>query len=117
MIFLQAWALPFISGKLPDDKLIQRLNRVLSKCVDDLENIWLKSNKFLAGDEASIADLTAGVNLEQVIGLKLFSLDNVRHPKVYLWLEATRQEFNPSFNIHHSYVYKYGEKFNGKPPI
>lgn len=108
MLFFMQWVLPFRTGVKPTEKQIEAQKRTLVKCLDDLENIWLKDNKFLIGSEITFADLLAVSSLEQVIGMRLYELDEQRHSKVESWLREVRQFFGPAFKEAHQFVYKFG---------
>ncbi|CAG9803147.1 unnamed protein product [Chironomus riparius] len=82
-----------------------------------LENVWLENKKFLVDDEPTYAELIASCALMQVVGLRLFAIDNEKYPKVSRWLQDTKDYFNPEFDTAHQYIYKYGERFNGPPKI
>lgn len=110
MLFYMQTLTPMKTGKMPAQKEIDQQKRTLIKSLDDLENIWLKDNKFLAGNEVTFADLMAASTIEQVIGLRLFSFDANKHQKVQKWREAVREFFGPTFKEAHHFVYKYGEK-------
>lgn len=109
MLFYMQMLTPMKTGVLPTQKAIDQQMRTLIKNLDDLENIWLKDNKFLAGSEVSFADLMAASAMEQIIGLKLFSFESNKHQKVQKWLEEVRTFFGPTFKEAHHFVYKWGD--------
>jgi len=86
---------------------IKYQEKILNKNLFDLD-IWLKNSKFLTGDEITFADLMGATAIEQVEGMKLFTVDPLRYPKVNKWREAVQQSFSPKFQEAHRFVYKYG---------
>jgi glutathione S-transferase len=114
MLFYMQLVEPLRTGKLPSAKDIERQKRTLIKNLDDLENIWLKDNKFLVANDITFADLMAASSLEQVLGMKLFSFEEGKHQKVQSWLESVRVFFGKDFKDAHMYVYRYGEKLSQK---
>lgn len=63
--FIYNWLLPMMSGKAPEPKKGEQILKRMEKTLDDLENIWLKENKFLTGDKLTAADIWAACELEQ----------------------------------------------------
>lgn len=110
MLFYMQWVLPFRTGVKPSERQVEAQKRSLVKCLDDLENLWLKESKFLAGNEVTFADLIAVSAVEQVIGMRLYEFEDKKHENVKKWLEEVRQYFGPAFKEAHQYVYKYGER-------
>jgi glutathione S-transferase len=114
MLFYMQWVIPFRTGVKPSAQEIESQMQTLTKNLDDLENIWLKKNIFLAGNEVSFADLMAASTIEQVIALKLFKLDQKRHSRVNRWMEKVRDFFGIHYQEAHSIVYSYGYKIAAK---
>lgn len=54
-----------LNGKAPDAKKGDEIRKRMEKTLDDFELIWLKENKFLAGDKLTAADIWAACELEQ----------------------------------------------------
>lgn len=100
------------NGAEPSAEEIELYKRTLIKSLDDLECIWLKDNKFLVGDEVTFADLMAASLLEQVVGTKLYKLDEKRHPKTKCWFDEVRKHFGVPFIEAHQFVYKVGERIS-----
>ncbi|KAG5684673.1 hypothetical protein PVAND_013890 [Polypedilum vanderplanki] len=121
-IFYNAWIKPIREINMLEHGMMRNvrdpLNYVdIDNSLDLLENTWLKENKFIVGEEPTFAEILASCTLMQVIGLRLFRLDEQKYQKVTKWLNATKSYFNPEFDELHKYIYKYGEKFNGKSPF
>lgn len=121
-IFYDAWLKPFkdISGTEHGmmNNVKDPTNFVdIQISLNMLENVWLENTKFLVDDEPTYAELIASCALMQVVGLRLFSIDDGKYPKVSRWLQDTKEYFNPEFDAAHKYIYKYGERFNGPPKM
>lgn len=110
MLFKLLWVFPLTTGVKPTAKEIEKQKKILMKNLDDLERIWLKDNKYLTGSEISFADLVAVSMVEQVVGMKLFELDEQRNGKVINWMRDVREYFGASFVEAHQFVYKFGKK-------
>lgn len=110
MLFMMRVLTPMKTGVKPSRERIEEQKRTLNGNIDDLEDNWLKDNKFLAGGEITFADLMGISPLEQVLGLHLFKLEEQRHAKVKKWLEEVRKFFGPTFEKAHVYVHKFGDK-------
>lgn len=98
----------------PSEDVNERLKKSLIGTLDVLENRWLEDSKFLAGDEVSYADLVAAVMFEQIIGTRLFKLDDTKYPKISKWLEEVKKVFGKDYADAHQFVYKYGERYGPK---
>lgn len=92
-----------------DEKEIKTQERILIKSLSDLENIWLCDNRFVAGSEVTFADLMAVCLLEQVVGMKLFTINEQQFPRVVKWMEDVRLSFSPHFQEAHKFVYKFAD--------
>lgn len=56
---------PILSGEPPNEKLVKVYFNGMEKTCDTLVTVWLKNNKFLCGNEITIADLLGACELEQ----------------------------------------------------
>jgi glutathione S-transferase len=121
-MFLEAWIKPIRDTDSLEHGMMQNVRQPLNYVdinisLDLLENTWLKKSKYIVGEEPTFAELIASCAIMQVIGLRLLKLDEDKYPLVKKWLDDTREFFNPEFDDVHKFVYKYGEKFNGKSPF
>lgn len=62
--------MPMLMGKVPEPEKAKQILQRMEATLDDLENIWLKDRKFLAGDKLTAADIWAACELEQPSKLK-----------------------------------------------
>lgn len=108
MLFYMIQVTPLLTGEQPTAEALLSQKRTLNRCLDDLENLWLRDNKFLTGNEISFADIVAASAVEQVIGMNLFKFEENRHNKVKKWLNDVKEFFGPHFKEAHKIVYKYG---------
>lgn len=56
---------PKLLGITPDPVKIQKLEQEMSSCLDSIETLWLSQNRYIAGNEISVADLFAACEIEQ----------------------------------------------------
>lgn len=56
---------PLLSGKPAREDGVPPLFKQMEIACDKMENIWLKDNKFLCGEDISVADLFGACELEQ----------------------------------------------------
>lgn len=121
-IYFKTWIKPFRNiNIIPHGMMVNLKNPheyvVLDQSLSDLENIWLRDNKFLVGDKISFADVISSCALMQVVATKIYTIDEGKYPKVVEWLKAVRDFYNPEFDSVHDEIYKFGERFSqGKPP-
>lgn len=65
MLFMLKWALPFISGEMPDKREVARYEKLFEQSLDTLEKVWLESQNFVAGSTVTYADILAACDIEQ----------------------------------------------------
>lgn len=106
LLFAMRWVMKLDAG----EKQVKTQEKILIRALNDLENIWLTDNKYLAGNEITFADLMAACNLEQVVGMKIFLLDADKYPKISKWFNEVRLFFGDHFKEAHHFVYKYGAR-------
>jgi glutathione S-transferase len=121
-LFLETWVKPFRNIYLPPHGQMVNVSSPLDyveldQSLNDLENLWLRDNKFLTGDKITFADLIAACEIMQILGMKLYELKEDKHARIITWLKNVREFFNPEFDYEHRIIYKFGEKFGGGPPM
>lgn len=104
MLFFMIFAM-----QIDDEELIAQQKRTLIKNLNDLENVWLADSKFLIGDEITYPDLLAVSAIEQVVGIKLFRVDERLYPRITAWVAEVKLFFGSTFQEAHQIVYKYGK--------
>lgn len=120
-IFYETWIKPFRNINIvPHGSMVnvaRPLDYVeLEQSLNDLEHIWLGDNKFIVGDKITFADLIATCAINQLVGMKMYTLDEVKYPKIASLMRAVNEHFNPEFDHAHKMIFSFGAKFNGKPP-
>lgn len=121
-IFIDAWIKPYRDVGGTEHGMMNNVKNPtefvdIHKSLMMLENVWLEDSKYLIDDEPTFAEIIAACELMQIIGLRLFTIDQGKYPRVSRWLQDTKDFFNPQFDEAHKFVYKYGEKFNGPPKM
>lgn len=56
---------PLLRGKTPDEREIKIATKYREVTLEKIENLWLGSNKFIVGNDLSVADLFAACEIEQ----------------------------------------------------
>lgn len=66
--FWLKWLLPTMMGKVASESRLAEAKSQMEATLDIIANVWLKpkEQKFIAGDQISIADLLASCELEQI---------------------------------------------------
>jgi len=68
----------------------------LEKALDKLENAFMKDNKFLIGDEITVADLLA---VSELIENMVFGRDHTEgRPKLRAYIDRVKEKLNPAFD-------------------
>lgn len=64
-LFRTLWINTKIFGKPADPKTVENLTRNVNKTLDIINDVWLKDQQYIAGNEISIADLFAATEILQ----------------------------------------------------
>lgn len=65
MLFMLKWAMPFITGEMPQKREVARYEKLFEQSLNTLENVWLGSQDFVTGDRITYADILAACDIEQ----------------------------------------------------
>lgn len=104
MYFQLMWLLPKMFGKEQNPKQIAEMKKRMETCLDQIENIWLADNKFLAGNTLTAADIFAACEIEQP---RIAGYDaTVGRPKLAAWMACVKKETNPYYDEAHKIVEK-----------
>ncbi|CAB3383917.1 Hypothetical predicted protein [Cloeon dipterum] len=94
--------LPILSGRPPNEEMIEKRLKLMNETLDKIENIWLKDRPFLAGDKISIADILGACEVEQP---RMVGHDpGANRPKLAAWLGRVRAELNPHYDEAHQII-------------
>ncbi|KAF4113820.1 glutathione S-transferase theta-3-like [Onychostoma macrolepis] len=105
-IFLQEVLLPFMGQPTNPEKL-KKVLADLDGTLDKLENMFLKNQAFLCGDDISLADLLAVCELMQPMCSQRDVLKD--RPKLLSWRSQVQSALSDSFDEAHSVVYQIRE--------
>ena len=78
--------------------------------VSELEMVFLKDRKYIAGDEISIADIFAACELAHLLACHEHSVWET-NPVVKAWMERVKQATNPHFDDTHKIVYSFQKNY------
>ena len=86
----------------------------LDQALDEIENIFLKDQDFLAGDDMTIADIHGICEMMQSIAAKydIFTSDR---PKLLAWQQRVKQRLHPYFEDAHKMVYRVRDTLSDLP--
>eukprot|EP00731_Ephydatia_muelleri_P027274 Em0019g147a len=112
--FFSKVVLPKLTGKPPDAKRIEELEKILNRSLELLESYFLKETPFISGPDISIADLQAVCEISQfwMGGMDLCA----GRPKLTGWMSNCREVLKPHFDDVHKMVYVARDRglFKGK---
>uniref|UniRef100_A0A1L8E4P8 glutathione transferase n=1 Tax=Nyssomyia neivai TaxID=330878 RepID=A0A1L8E4P8_9DIPT len=108
LYFFTKWRLPMLTGEEADEEQVRQLEAHLCDTLDIMENIWLKSNPYIAGEHLTIADVFAACDIEQPRITGFNPLDS--RPKLAAWFTRVKDKLDPAFTEHHKFIYKYGQR-------
>nr|WGO51545.1 glutathione S-transferase [Lygus pratensis] len=104
---LYVWTMfftPNITGELPSPALVEEREEKMENALDELNDIWLKNKRYVAGDEISFADLVAATEVEE---LKLTGYDpKTDRPALTDWIERVKNDTNPFYDSSHTKINK-----------
>ncbi|XP_059399578.1 glutathione S-transferase theta-1-like [Carassius carassius] len=99
-------------GQQTNPEKLEKALADLDGTLDKLENMFLKNQAFLCGDDISLADLLAVCELMQPLcGGRDILKDR---PKLLSWRRRVQSALSDSFDEAHSVVYQIREKFTAK---
>lgn len=114
MFFQVKWLQPLLSGEPPKERRVQSFEKRMTECLDNIEQLWLDKNEFLAGDEISVADILGVCELEQP-RMADYDPRNGR-PNINAWMDRVQSIMNPHYDDAHSVVYSIIERNKTKAP-
>lgn len=88
-----------------DEKKVQRFKNEIPKVISHIDNYFLGDNKFIAGNEISVADLLGVCELLQLYPVfeeELYTSNS----KVKAWIDRVRETLNPHFDEGHAITYR-----------
>ncbi|XP_065084634.1 glutathione S-transferase theta-1-like [Ochlerotatus camptorhynchus] len=114
--FQYMWLRPRMMGTKVNPDRAEELKQKMEDCLDFIENDYLGgNNKFLVGDEISVADLFASCEIEQP---KMAGFDPCAgRPKLTAWMARVREATNPYYDEAHKLVYKINPNSAPKPKL
>ncbi|XP_043094620.1 glutathione S-transferase theta-1-like [Puntigrus tetrazona] len=110
-IFLQEVWFPMLGVPTNPAKFEKALKK-LDGTLNMLENMFLKNQAFLCGDDISLADLLAACELMQLMCSERDVLKD--RPKLLSWRSRVQSALSDTFDDAHSVVYQIREKFTAK---
>ncbi len=101
---------PHLLGQPVNEKMIERGQKKLSKCVALFDKHFLKSTPFISNEQISIADLMALCEFSQ---LDLVPKDFVHlSPQVESWRGRCKEFLGANYDDVHSILYRLRRKFH-----
>ena len=92
--------MPRKSGKCTPEAILEHSQTTIKKSVMVVEDYFLKSTKFVAGDEISIADLLYASEVTQYLKMGVNLAEG--RPKMTQWLSDVKEALQP----HYDEIYK-----------
>ncbi|KAF5290518.1 hypothetical protein FQA39_LY03622 [Lamprigera yunnana] len=112
LYFIKKFVEPLLTGVEADKQKIDAYERRMITCLDDFENLWLKSGPFITGDKLTAADIWAACEVEQP---RIAGYDpEVGRPILSKWLNNVRKSLSPHYEEAHTFLNKLIAKENKK---
>jgi len=105
MLFRRKFIEPVLFGVKVDESQLKGFARILEDALENMENEFLKDGqKFLCGNDISIADLLGSCEVEQPlsIGYDVFK----GRPKLKSWMQRVEDTLKPDFTEAHKFIRK-----------
>uniref|UniRef100_A0A1Q3FIY1 glutathione transferase n=1 Tax=Culex tarsalis TaxID=7177 RepID=A0A1Q3FIY1_CULTA len=114
--FQYMWLRPRMMGTKVNPERAEQLKSQMETCLDFIESEYLGAGqKFLVGDQISVADLLAACEIEQP---KMAGFDPCAgRPNLTAWMARVRDETNPYYDQAHKLVYKITPASVPKPKL
>jgi len=117
MFFQHKWLRPMMFKRPVNEKSVKTFQEGMENCLHEIEHIWLNDgkNKFICGDNITIADLLACCELEQpgMAGYDVFT----KYPIIGQYRDRVRSAIGKHYEDAHKIVRTITERFGGVPQI
>ncbi|WAR03517.1 GSTT1-like protein [Mya arenaria] len=110
MVFQQKLILPVARQSKIDQAKVDRFKAELPKVISHIDTYFLKDDKYIGGDEVSVADLLGVCELMQLYPVYEEDL-YLANPRVKAWMERVRERLNPHFDEGNAIVYRTREAY------
>ncbi|XP_013102569.1 glutathione S-transferase theta-3 [Stomoxys calcitrans] len=112
LYFRFLWVQAKVFGAPASDAKVAKYRKFMEADLQLMENQWLQSSQFLAGNNLSAADVFGACEIEQirVCGYEI----KEKYPKVFAWIERVRRELDPYFDEAHKVVYAFEKESKSK---
>ncbi|KAG5840398.1 glutathione S-transferase theta-2 [Anguilla anguilla] len=111
-VFIMEVLLARMTGEPPDPVRLRKALAQLSQTLDKLEDMFLKRQPFLCGDDITLADLLAVCELMQPLGGGRDIL--TERPKLVAWRSRVQSALKDSFDEAHGVLYRLRDKSRAK---
>lgn len=111
-VFILEVLLPRMTGQPTEQARLDRALSELSGTLDKLQDMFLKRQPFLCGDDITLADVLAVCELMQPLGGGRDVLQE--RPELQRWLGRVRSALGNSFDDAHSVLYRLRDKTKAK---
>ncbi|XP_036454576.1 glutathione S-transferase theta-1-like [Colossoma macropomum] len=111
-VFLSEIIMSSMLGRPADPAELQKALEELEQTLQKLDEMFLKRQAFLCGDDISIADLLAVCEIMQPLGGGRDVLKN--HPNLHSWRSRVQAVLGEPFNEAHSILYRLRDKTAAK---
>jgi len=92
-------------GLKPNPNYIKLAQKECEQALDDIESVWLKDSPYLAGNEVTLADISAVCELKQLMIAK-YNFET--RPKLFAWMK--KMESVPGYKEVHEILFKVSAK-------
>ena len=96
--------MPRKTGKHTPEAILEKAQTTVKRSVDIIENYFLKSTKFVAGDDISIADLLFSAEVFQYLKMGVNLCEGKQ--KMTQWMEDVKNTLSPHFDEIYKEEYK-----------
>ncbi|XP_012671417.1 glutathione S-transferase theta-2 [Clupea harengus] len=111
-VFILEVLMPRMTGQPAEPTRVQKALVELSGTLDKLEDMFLKRQPFLCGDDISLADLLAVCEIMQPLGGGRDILQD--RPKLLSWKSRVQSALTDSFDEGHAVLYRLRDKSKAK---
>jgi glutathione S-transferase len=93
--FQQKWLVPYLQKTGPNENSVNMAAKQLNHTLNEFEQLFLNSKKFMIGNSISYADLAAICEIDQPKSLGYNPFEN--RSKLNRWYDAVRDELGPYY--------------------
>ncbi|XP_033116131.1 glutathione S-transferase theta-1-like [Anneissia japonica] len=114
-VFWTEYLIPRMTGSPVNTSKLESNLSAMNQSFTDIEDVFLKDQQYLCGDDITIADIMGVSEVLQVTGSGRDPAEN--HPKLGAWVERVQKRLNPEFDEVFKILFKIRDKSRARSKL